>query len=90
MSWQPIETGTVAMLTGASPLGGRDIGLVGLSGVVLVSHDGGRSFALLQQADHAGLSALASVGGEKLAVVGEGGAKLISLRTESGARSAAP
>jgi hypothetical protein len=55
-----------------------------------VSHDDGRSFTLLQQADHAGLSALASVGGEKLAVVGEGGAKLISLGTEKGARSTAP
>jgi len=44
-----------------------------------VSRDGGRSFTLLQQADRAGLSAVAPAGDERLVVVGEGGARLIGV-----------
>jgi photosystem II stability/assembly factor-like uncharacterized protein len=55
------------------------VAIVGLSGVMLVSHDGGHSFTLLQQADRAGLSGVLSLGDERLAVVGENGAKVVSL-----------
>jgi photosystem II stability/assembly factor-like uncharacterized protein len=67
------------------------VAIVGLSGVVLVSRDGGRSFALLQQADRAGLSAVVAAGDDRLAVVGEDGAKLIGLApAPEAARSASP
>jgi photosystem II stability/assembly factor-like uncharacterized protein len=78
-SWQKINTGTVAMLTGGTHFDAGAIAIVGLSGVVLVSRDGGRNFTLLQQADHAGLSAAVAAPDERLATVGENGAKLISL-----------
>jgi len=78
-SWQPVETGTVAMLTGAAPFDSGAVAIVGLSGVVLVSRDGGHSFALLQQANRAGLSAVLPASDDKLAVVGEDGARLIGL-----------
>jgi len=84
MSWQPIDTGTVAMLTGATPFGAGAIAIVGLSGVVLVSRDGGHSFALLQQADRMGLSAVLTAGDERVAVVGEDGAKLIGVAPAPG------
>jgi photosystem II stability/assembly factor-like uncharacterized protein len=77
-SWQAIDTGTVAMLTGATRLDGDAVAIVGLSGVVLLSRDGGHSFMLLQQADRAGLSASVVAGDGRLAVVGEDGAKVIA------------
>jgi photosystem II stability/assembly factor-like uncharacterized protein len=81
-SWRRIETGTVAMLDGAARFDER-VAIVGLSGVVLVSHDQGRSFTLVQQSDRAGLSAAVPVGEAELAAVGENGAKVISLSDAS-------
>ena len=51
----------------------------GLSGVVLVSRDGGRTFTLLQQADHSGLAAILAAGSGTLIAVGEAGARSIEL-----------
>jgi photosystem II stability/assembly factor-like uncharacterized protein len=68
------------MLNDAVSLGtGGAIAVVGLSGVVLVSRDGGKSFALMQQRDRKGLSAARAVGGDTLVVVGEGGARRINI-----------
>jgi photosystem II stability/assembly factor-like uncharacterized protein len=88
-SWQRIETSTVAMLDGAARLDER-VAIVGLSGVVLASRDGGRTFTLVQQSDRAGLSAAVPVGEAELAAVGEGGARLISLKDAPGGAGAAP
>jgi photosystem II stability/assembly factor-like uncharacterized protein len=92
-SWQQVGTGTTAMLTGAATSGAQAgaVAIVGLSGVVLVSRDGGRSFTLMQQADRAGLSAVATSGDDRLAVVGENGARLIGVAAApAAARSASP
>lgn len=78
ITWQSIPTGSVAMLTDGVRLDDRTIAIVGLSGVVLVSRDGGRTFTLMQQDDRKGLAAALGVGGA-LVVVGEGGAKSLSL-----------
>ena len=53
--------------------------VVGLSGVVLVSRDEGRSFNLMQQEDRKGLSAAIPVASDTLVVVGEGGARRINI-----------
>jgi photosystem II stability/assembly factor-like uncharacterized protein len=80
-TWRKVETGTHAMLNGAVSLGTNDdaIAVVGLSGVVLVSRDGGKSFALMQQEDRKGLSAAMAVGGDTLVAVGEGGGRRINI-----------
>jgi photosystem II stability/assembly factor-like uncharacterized protein len=79
-TWRKVETGTHAMLNDAVGLGTGDaIVVVGLSGVVLVSRDAGKSFALMQQEDRKGLSAARAVGGDALVVVGEGGARRINI-----------
>jgi photosystem II stability/assembly factor-like uncharacterized protein len=67
------------MLDGAALLPGGTVAIVGLSGVVLVSRDGGASFRLEQQSDRSGLSAAAAAGPQSLAVVGEGGARVLTL-----------
>jgi photosystem II stability/assembly factor-like uncharacterized protein len=68
------------MLNDAVSLGtGSAIAVVGLSGVVLVSRDAGKSFTLMQQEDRKGLSAARAVGGDTLVVVGEGGARRIII-----------
>jgi photosystem II stability/assembly factor-like uncharacterized protein len=79
-SWRKVETGTHAMLNDAVSVGteGATV-VVGLSGVVLVSRDEGRSFNLMQQEDRKGLSAASPVGGNALVVVGEGGARRINI-----------
>jgi photosystem II stability/assembly factor-like uncharacterized protein len=77
-SWLAIDTGTVAMLTGATRFDGGAVAIVGLSGVVLLSRDGGHSFTLWQQTDRTGLSATVVAGDDRLAVVGEDGAKVIA------------
>ena len=68
----------------------RSVVLVGLSGVVLISRDGGRSFTLLQQADHSGLAAAIGVGPGALAAVGEAGARVIELSAAPQAAGRAP
>jgi photosystem II stability/assembly factor-like uncharacterized protein len=81
VTWRKVETGTHAMLNDAVSLGadGGAIAVVGLSGVVLVSRDAGKSFALMQQVDRKGLSAASAVGGDTLVAVGEGGARRVNI-----------
>ena len=64
--------------SGGAASGAGSVAVVGLSGVVLVSHDSGKSFVLMQQDDRKGLSAAMDGGGDALVVVGEGGAKVVS------------
>ena len=79
-TWRKVETGTHAMLNDAVSLGTSGAtAVVGLSGVVLVSRDTGKSFVLMQQEDREGLSAARVVGGNTLVVVGEGGARRIDI-----------
>jgi photosystem II stability/assembly factor-like uncharacterized protein len=79
-TWRKVETGTHAMLNDAVSLGtGGAVAVVGLSGVMLVSRDGGKSFALMQQEDRKGLSAAMAVGGDMLVAVGEGGGRRINI-----------
>jgi len=79
-TWQKVETGTHAMLNDAVSMGAGGLtAVVGLSGVVLVSRDAGRSFTLMQQEDRKGLSAARAVGSDTLVVVGEGGARRINI-----------
>jgi photosystem II stability/assembly factor-like uncharacterized protein len=85
-TWRKVETGTYAMLNDAVSVG-ASIAVVGLSGVVLVSRDGGRSFALMQQEDRKGLSAARAVGVDTLVAVGEGGARRINIATVAGTAS---
>jgi photosystem II stability/assembly factor-like uncharacterized protein len=88
-SWQKLETGTVAMLDGSTRLRGDAAAIVGLAGVLLVSRDGGHTFSLEQQPEYTGLAAVLSVGDDELAVVGEEGARVISL-AHSAPPAAAP
>ena len=78
-SWRRLDTGTDQMLDGAALLPQGEVAVVGLTGVVLVSRDGGRSFSLEQQGDRSGLAAAMAVGRDAIVVVGEGGARLLAL-----------
>jgi photosystem II stability/assembly factor-like uncharacterized protein len=75
-TWRRIETHTDAMLNDAVRLATGGIAVVGLSGTVLTSEDGER-FALAQQSDRKGLSAVLPAGASDLVTVGEGGVKRI-------------
>jgi photosystem II stability/assembly factor-like uncharacterized protein len=88
-SWQKIETGTVTLLDGAARFD-DGVAIVGLAGVVLVSHDQGRSFTLAQQSDRSGLSAAVPVGQYELVAVGEDGVKVIILKDAPAGAGAAP
>jgi photosystem II stability/assembly factor-like uncharacterized protein len=86
-SWRKIETGTHAMLNDVVKMEtGGGAAAIGLSGVVLVSHDEGKSFVLMQQDDRKGLAAAVAVDDNTLVTVGEGGIKLIRM----GPAAAAP
>jgi photosystem II stability/assembly factor-like uncharacterized protein len=63
--------------------------VAGLSGVVLLSSDGGRSFSLVQQSDHGGLAAILALG-RRLVALGENGARLIALPPASTGAAGAP
>jgi photosystem II stability/assembly factor-like uncharacterized protein len=90
-TWQKVETGTHAMLNDVVSMGTtRVTAAIGLSGVVLVSHDAGRSFVLMQQEDRKGLSAAMAVGSDELIVVGEGGARLINIGPAGAAAPRSP
>ena len=76
------------MLDGAATLANGEVAIVGLSGVLLVSSDGGRTFSLEQQADQTGLAAVVAAGDAQLAVVGESGARRVSLKRAAASGSA--
>ncbi len=78
-NWEKLASGTLAMLDGAGRLGQSGVFIVGLGGVVLTSADGGRTFALDQQADHTDLSAVLVHGDERLVTAGVAGVKTIPL-----------
>jgi photosystem II stability/assembly factor-like uncharacterized protein len=87
-SWQKIDTGTVQLLDGAARFDTGGIAVAGLSGVLLVSRDGGHSFTLQQQRDYTGLSAVVGVGDDQLAAVGDDGTKVITLGQMAGTAGA--
>ncbi len=70
--------GDAATLRNPATLGDPEVVVVGLSGAILLSRDGGRSFSVSQQADRKGIAA-ALVGDGALITVGEGGVKVVSL-----------
>lgn len=76
-TWRKIETHTEAMLNDAVRLPRGGVAVVGLSGAVLTSEDDGEHFALAQQSDRKGLSAVLPDGASELVTVGEGGVTLI-------------
>jgi photosystem II stability/assembly factor-like uncharacterized protein len=78
-SWQKLDSGTLAMLDGGARLGEAGVVLVGLGGVVLSSADGGHTFLLDQQPDHADLSAVLVQEDERLVTVGVFGARTIPM-----------
>ena len=84
VDWHKITSGTLAMLDGGTRWGAAGVVLVGLSGVVLVSGDGGRTFTLLQQADHSGLAAALAAAPGTLVAVGEAGARVIEVSAAAG------
>ena len=84
VDWHKITSATLAMLDGGTRWGEAGVVLVGLSGVVLVSRDGGRTFTLLQQADHSGLAAILAPGSGTLIAVGEAGARVIEVSAAAG------
>jgi photosystem II stability/assembly factor-like uncharacterized protein len=78
-SWKDLETGTVAMLTDGQRLADGTVLITGLGGTILTSSDGGRTFALHQQGNRRGISAVVETGGGSLLLVGEFGVKTVAL-----------
>ena len=78
-TWMQIPSSTVAMLTdGTRRAASGTVVLVGLSGTVLVSRDGGRTFELMQQPDRKGAWAVIRASGG-VVVAGEGGVRRVEL-----------
>ncbi len=78
-TWRRIPLDTEAMLNDAIRLPRDGVAIVGLSGALLLSTDDGESFALRQQPDRKGLSALVGLGVSDLITVGEAGVKAIPI-----------
>jgi photosystem II stability/assembly factor-like uncharacterized protein len=72
-SWAAVPTGTEEMLTDALRLRDGTVVVVGLGGVVLVSHDGGRRFVSHTQADRLGNAAFVQAQDGTVVVAGESG-----------------
>jgi photosystem II stability/assembly factor-like uncharacterized protein len=77
VTWQQIDTGTQAALTGAAVSEGGKIVLVSLAGNVLVSADGGRNFNMVKLGNLPPLTAVAALDKDTLALAG-----LVGVRTE--------
>jgi photosystem II stability/assembly factor-like uncharacterized protein len=74
-----VATAVDALLTDACRLADGRIVMVGLAGVMLVSGDGGRSFALLEQRDRMGISAVIPAPDGDLVVAGEFGVRKVPV-----------
>ena len=86
ITWMRVTTGTEAMLAAgavaAAATAAADatakVFVVGLSGAILVSRDGGRSFSVSQQPDRKGIAA-ALLSDGVLATVGEDGVHILRV-----------
>lgn len=77
-SWQAIATDTTATLSAGRILDDGSVVLVGSSGIVLISKDGGRSFSRHFRLDQLPSSAVIAKNQQELLVVGMGGIKPIT------------
>jgi len=75
-SWTKIETGSEGALMSAAVSKDGDISVVGNSGTVLFSKDGGRSFAEEIRIDRLSNTSAVFIGSDKIALVGENGVNL--------------
>jgi photosystem II stability/assembly factor-like uncharacterized protein len=78
-TWKQIASSTVAMLAdGTRRADPGNVVIVGLSGTVLVSRDGGNTFELMQQPDRRGAWAVIRARGG-VVVAGEGGVRRVEI-----------
>jgi photosystem II stability/assembly factor-like uncharacterized protein len=78
-TWKRISSSTVAMLAdGTRRADSGHVVIVGLSGTVLLSRDGGNTFELMQQPDRRGAWAVIRARGG-VVVAGEGGVRRVEL-----------
>ena len=78
VSWEPLDSGTESTLMGGSYDGSGKVSIVGNSGTVLLSKDGGKSFSETIRANRLGNISLVYVDGRRLALVGESGVSITS------------
>lgn len=77
-SWQQIRSPTENSLMSGLALNPQDIILVGNSGTILISKDGGSNFSLQTTKDRQGLVGIAKTASGKVLMVGQGGVRLAS------------
>ena len=82
-NWKQIQNKTLASLMGSSRLPDGTLVLAGLSGTVLVSRDNGETFAPLAVGSTKALSAPLQGSPNALLLIGEAGARELSLATTS-------
>lgn len=78
VSWDLVDSGTESTLMAASYDGNGKVSIVGNSGSVLYSQDGGRSFSERVRNNRLGNVSVVYVDGSSLALVGENGVNLTS------------
>ena len=82
--WQPVVTGSEAILNDAIQLHDRRIVVVGSAGTVLVSLDEGVHFSANAQPDRPGLTRVLEAGDGSLVVLGTHGARRLELAAPRG------
>ena len=80
-TWEKVETNTTGTLMSASSDGGMKISVVGNSGVVIMSQDGGKSFEETIRENRLGNTSSVYIDSERLVMVGENG---VNLTTPNG------
>jgi photosystem II stability/assembly factor-like uncharacterized protein len=85
LTWHVLETKTKALLLAGQVMIDGTVIIVGMDGVVLISHDDGENFRLHPQADRKGITGVLDAGAGNLVLVGETGVRRVSLlEVESG------
>ena len=80
-TWERLDTGTESTLMGAANDGSGKISIVGNSGSVLLSQDGGRTFSESVRENRLGNVSTVYAGGRRMLMVGESG---LSVTTPAG------
>ena len=79
MTWNPIESKTLATINDGIQLKDGRIALAGLAGTLLVGQGHGQSFELFAQSDRAGISKILQAHDGALLLIGEAGIKRVAL-----------
>ena len=83
VTWEKVETGVTKSFGGSVELANGTVILAGLNGAISYSTDTGKTFQTVSRADREGYNAVIGLEGDKIAIFGQSGVKIMPDSAEA-------